>query len=54
MMAAALRPWGAKLRWAWPHDGNNETMAGAGLSLAAQYRAQGLNLLHEPAQDEEV
>jgi phage terminase large subunit-like protein len=47
--AAALRPWGKELRWAWPRDGNRETLEGAGIALAAQYREQGLNLLHEYA-----
>lgn len=45
--AAALRIWGEKLTWAWPHDGENSTAAGAGKSLADQYRAQGLNFLPE-------
>jgi hypothetical protein len=45
--AAALRPWGKELRWAWPRDGNRETLEGAGIALASQYREQGLNLLHE-------
>src|SRR5215475_9469140 len=45
--AAALRPWGKELRWAWPRDGNRETLEGAGIALAAQYREQGLNLLSE-------
>src|SRR5262245_12999645 len=45
--AAALRAWGKELRWAWPRDGNRETLEGAGVALAAQYREQGLNLLHE-------
>jgi hypothetical protein len=30
-----------------PRDGNRETLEGAGIALAAQYRAQGLNLLTE-------
>jgi hypothetical protein len=46
---AALRPWGKDLLWAWPKDGRNETLAGAGVPLATQYRAQGLDLLHESA-----
>jgi hypothetical protein len=37
------------LRWAWPRDGNRLTAEGAGVALAAQYRAQGLNMLHEYA-----
>jgi phage terminase large subunit-like protein len=47
--AAALRPWG-KLRWAWPRDGRRETLEGAGVALAEQYRKQGLDMLHEHAQ----
>lgn len=45
--AAALKPWGVDLPWAWPHDGNNDTAAGP--NLASQYRAQGLTLLPERA-----
>jgi phage terminase large subunit-like protein len=45
--AAALRAWGPELRWSWPGDGNRETLEGAGIALAAQYKAQGLNLLYE-------
>ncbi|RVH17023.1 terminase large subunit domain-containing protein [Sinorhizobium meliloti] len=45
--AGALKPWGAWLPWAWPHDGNNDMAAGP--NLASQYRAQGLNLLPERA-----
>jgi hypothetical protein len=47
--AAALRAWGKELPWAYPRDGNRETLEGAGIALAAQYREQGLNLLHEYA-----
>jgi phage terminase large subunit-like protein len=46
--AAALRPWG-NIKWAWPHDGRNETQAGAGVSLAKQYKAQMLDMLHDRA-----
>lgn len=46
--AAALKPWGATLPWAWPHDGLQHDK-GSGEALASQYRAQGLNLLHEKA-----
>ncbi len=46
--AAALRPWGAKLKWAWPHDGLQHDK-GSGDTLAAQYRAQGLNMLRAHA-----
>jgi Terminase RNaseH-like domain len=51
--AAALRAWGKDLRWAWPRDGKRETLEGAGIALAEQYRDQGLNMLHEPAQFED-
>jgi hypothetical protein len=47
--AAALRPWGKALPWAWPRDGKRETLEGAGIALAQQYKAQGLNMLHEHA-----
>ena len=50
--AAALRPWG-KLPWAWPRDGARETLEGAGVALAKQYGAQGLDMLAEPAQFED-
>jgi phage terminase large subunit-like protein len=45
--AAAVKPWGAWLPWAWPHDGNNDTAAGE--NLKSQYQAQGLNMLTERA-----
>jgi phage terminase large subunit-like protein len=51
--AAALRPWGKDLLWAWPRDGRRETLEGAGISLAKQYTDQGLNMLHEHAQFED-
>ncbi len=50
--AAALRPWG-KLPWSWPRDGRRETLEGAGIALAKQYEAQGLDMLHEHAQFED-
>jgi phage terminase large subunit-like protein len=46
--AAALRPWGDWLPVAWPHDGLQHDK-GSGEQLAAQYRAQGLNLTPERA-----
>ncbi|WP_411755908.1 terminase large subunit domain-containing protein [Sinorhizobium meliloti] len=46
--AAALKPWGAWLPWSWPHDGLQHDK-GSGEQLAAQYRAQGLNMLPERA-----
>ncbi|THK37315.1 DNA packaging protein [Ensifer sp. MPMI2T] len=46
--AAALKPWGAWLPFAWPHDGLQHDK-GSGEQLAAQYRGQGLALLAERA-----
>lgn len=50
MQAITLKPWGAWLPWAWPHDGHNETLAGAGVALAKQYEEHGLNMLSSHAQ----
>lgn len=46
--AASIRPWGAWIPIAWPHDGLQHDK-GSGEQLAAQYRAQGLNLLADRA-----
>ena len=46
--AAALKPWGATMPWSWPHDGLQHDK-GSGEQLAAQYKAQGLNMLPERA-----
>lgn len=46
--AAALKPWGDWLPWAWPHDGLQHDK-GSGEQLAQQYRDQGLDMLHERA-----
>jgi hypothetical protein len=43
LFAASVKPWGAWLPWAWPHDGLQHDK-GSGEQLAAQYRAQGLAL----------
>jgi hypothetical protein len=43
--AGAIRSWGAALPYAWPRDGRRETLEGAGIALATQYTAQGLNML---------
>jgi Terminase RNaseH-like domain/Terminase large subunit, T4likevirus-type, N-terminal len=51
--AAALRAWGKELPWAWPRDGRRETLEGAGIALAKQYKDQGLNMLSEHAQFED-
>ena len=48
--AAALKPWGT-IPWSWPRDGLNDTAAGE--NLAAQYGAQGLAMLPEPASFED-
>ena len=44
MFGGSVKPWGAWLPWAWPHDGLQHDK-GSGEQLAAQYRAQGLNLI---------
>ncbi|MGT2443463.1 terminase large subunit domain-containing protein [Ensifer adhaerens] len=46
--AASLKPWGAWLPWAWPHDGLQHDK-GSGEQLAAQYRGQGLVMFPERA-----
>jgi len=46
--AAALRPWGKTLPWAWPHDGLQHDK-GSGEQLAKQYGDQGLDMLTERA-----
>lgn len=48
MHAAAIKPWGVWLPWAWPHDGLQHDK-GSGERLAQQYRDQGLALTHERA-----
>ena len=48
MFAAAVKPWGAWLPWAWPHDGLQHDK-GSGEELANQYRAQGLLMYAERA-----
>jgi phage terminase large subunit-like protein len=45
-----LRTWGRDLPWAWPRDGRRETLEGAGVALAKQYRDQGLQMLSRHAQ----
>ena len=49
--AASMKPWGAWVPCAWPHDGYQHDK-GSGLGLAEQYRAQGLAMLHEHATHE--
>jgi phage terminase large subunit-like protein len=50
--AAAIKPWGDWIPCAWPHDGLQHDK-GSGEQLAAQYGAQGLNMLPERAEWEE-
>lgn len=46
--AAALKPWGDWLPWAWPHDGLQHDK-GSGDVLADLYRKNGLKLLKDKA-----
>ena len=46
--AAALRPWGEHIPWAWPHDGLQHDK-GSGDQLSALYRRNGLNMLPDKA-----
>lgn len=50
--AATIRPWGEWIPCAWPHDGYQHDK-GSGLELAAQYRAEHLNMLEDHATHEE-
>lgn len=50
MQTLTLKPWGEWLPWAWPRDGRRETLEGAGVALARQYSAHGLNMLSRHAQ----
>ena len=50
--AAAIKPWGDWVPCSWPHDGLQHDK-GSGEQLAAQYAAQGLNMLPERAEWEE-
>lgn len=46
--AAAVKPWGAWIPVAWPHDGLQHDK-GSGATLRDQYAAQGLNMLRDRA-----
>jgi phage terminase large subunit-like protein len=48
MFASAVKPWGAWLPWAWPHDGLQHDK-GSGIQLAQQYKQHGLNILAQRA-----
>jgi phage terminase large subunit-like protein len=43
LFAATVKPWGAWLPWAWPHDGLQHDK-GSGVTLKDQYLAQGLRM----------
>jgi hypothetical protein len=47
--AASVKPWGAWIPTAWPHDGLQHDKGGDCEQLAAQYREHGLDMLHEHA-----
>jgi phage terminase large subunit-like protein len=47
----AVRQWG--LKWAWPHDGRNQTLAGAGVPLMRQYESAGLDMMPDAAKFED-
>ena len=49
--AAALKPWGDKLPWAWPHDGYQHDKQ-SGKALKDRYDELGLDMLAEHAQFE--
>lgn len=46
--SGALKHWGDRLCWAWPHDGLQHDK-GSGDQLAEQYRKHGLDMLPEKA-----
>ncbi len=48
LFSAAVKPWGAWLPWAWPHDGLQHDK-GSGQPLRDQYAAHGLNMLADKA-----
>jgi hypothetical protein len=50
--AASIKPWGAWIPCAWPHDGLQHDK-GSGNQLAALYRDQGVDLLPEHATHED-
>jgi phage terminase large subunit-like protein len=43
----AVRSW--RLRWSWPHDGRQQTLAGAGVPLMRQYKDAGLDMMPDKA-----
>lgn len=49
--AAAVKPWGHWVPWAWPHDGLQHDK-GSGDQLKEQYASHGLNMLAQQASHE--
>lgn len=50
--AASIRPWGAWIPCAWPHDGYQHDK-GSGQALAHQYAEQGLHMIEDHATHED-
>jgi hypothetical protein len=55
MQWQTLKPWGEGpggqwMPWAWPRDGTRDTLEGAGIALARQYRELGMKMMAEHAQ----
>jgi len=48
LFSMSVKPWGAWLPWAWPHDGLQHDK-GSGEQLAKQYKDHGLNMLPQRA-----
>jgi phage terminase large subunit-like protein len=48
--AAALKPWGATMPWAWPHDGLRKDKDPSGVEYKELYVAQGLSMLFTKAE----
>lgn len=47
--SGAIKPWGAWIPVAWPHDGLQHDKGGDCEQLASQYRSHGLNMLFDHA-----
>jgi hypothetical protein len=50
--ASAMRAWGPKMAWAWPHDAMSHDRS-SGETFAELYRRQGLNMIFEKASFED-
>jgi phage terminase large subunit-like protein len=51
--AEIIRGFAPDVPVAWPHDGQNKTMAGSGEPLAKQYRLYGVDMLHQRAEHDD-